>query len=290
MAKSLFRAIAAIALAAFAPAAAQAVTVYSSYDFDFSDSYVVGALDTTTVGNSVVFRSKTDPLLKVKATAWSIDKNSSGSGDDVVTAATLKLWSGGLGVKNKNEADTSPQHSIDNGVGSSEGSRNNMVDFVMLQFDYDVAVTNITTGWVSGDQDASLRVGAGPTSNPTMWDSSLGLDGKKVYGSSGNIELADYVNIASSTLNSRNDNPFTDGTPGSRDVNGGNQHGMIWLLGALYGSENDDYFKLDMLNVTVFPTVPEPSTWMTMILGFGFIGWMMRRRKAPFGKGAALAA
>jgi hypothetical protein len=45
-----------------------------------------------------------------------------------------------------------------------------------------------------------------------------------------------------------------------------------------------------MLNVTVFPTVPEPSTWMTMILGFGFIGSMMRRRKAPFGKGAALAA
>jgi hypothetical protein len=281
MAKSLFRAIAAIALAAFAPTVAQAVTVYGSYDFDFSGGFVVGDLDETTPGNSIVFRSTSDPLLKVKATAWSIDKGNSGNGDDVVNKATLQLWNGGLGVKNMYESDTSPSHSIDN---------SGLVDFVMLQFDYDVAVKNITTGWVSGDQDASLRVGAGPTSNPTMWDSSLGLDGKKVYGSSGNIELADYVNIASSTLNSRNDNPFTDGTPGSRDVNGGNQHGMIWLLGALYGSENDDYFKLDMLNVTVFPTVPEPSTWMTMILGFGFIGSMMRRRKAPFGKGAALAA
>jgi hypothetical protein len=286
MAKSLFRAIAAIALAAFAPTTAQAVTVYSSYDFDFSDSYVVGALDTTTVGNSVVFRSKTDPLLKVKATAWSIDKNDAGTGDDVVTAATLKLWSGGLGVKNKNEADTSPQHSIDNGVGSSEGSPNNMVDFVMLQFDYDVDINGLTTGWVSEDQDASLRVGKG---NPFNWNASLGLDGKKVFGSTGSVELSDYVNMASSSLDSRIDTSAA-GTPGSRTVNSGNQHGMMWLIGALYGSDNHDYFKLDMLNVTVFPTVPEPSTWMTMILGFGFIGSMMRRRKAPFGKGAALAA
>jgi hypothetical protein len=285
MAKSLFRAIAAIALAAFAPTTAQAVTVYSSYDFDFSDSYVVGALDTTTVGNSVVFRSKTDPLLKVKATAWSIDKNSSGSGDDVVTAATLKLWSGGLGVKNKNEADTSPQHSIDNGIGATEGTPNNMVDFVMLQFDYDVDVNSITTGWVSGDQDASLRVGKG---DPFNWNAPLGLDGKKVVGSTAAVELSDYVNMAS-PLDSRVDNG-SSGTPGTRGVNGGNQHGMIWLLGALYGSDNNDFFKLDMLNVTVFPTVPEPSTWMTMILGFGFIGSMMRRRKAPFGKGAVLAA
>lgn len=285
MAKSLFRAIAAMAMAAFAPTAAQAVTVYSSYDFDFSEGYVVGALDETTVGNSIVFRSKTDPLLKVKATAWSIDRNSSGSADDIVTAATLKIWDGGLGVKNKYETDTSPQHSIDNGVGPSEASPNNMVDFVMLQFDYDVDVNSITTGWVSGDQDASLRVGKG---NPFNWNAALGLDGKKVYGSTADVELSDYVNMASSTLDSRNDTASA-GTPGTRTVNTGNQHGLMWLIGALYGTDNNDFFKLDVLNVTVFPTVPEPSTWMTMILGFGFIGATMRRRKVPFGKTAALA-
>jgi PEP-CTERM motif len=27
------------------------------------------------------------------------------------------------------------------------------------------------------------------------------------------------------------------------------------------------------------PGVPEPGTWMTMILGFGLTGWMMRRRR-----------
>jgi hypothetical protein len=73
-------------------------------------------------------------------------------------------------------------------------------------------------------------------------------------------------------------------------VNSGDEHGMMWLIGALYGSDHNDYFKLDALNVTVFPTVPEPSTWMTMILGFGFVGGTMRRRKASIGKASALPA
>ena len=30
----------------------------------------------------------------------------------------------------------------------------------------------------------------------------------------------------------------------------------------------------------VTPAVPEPGTWMTMLLGFGFIGWSMRRQRA----------
>jgi hypothetical protein len=28
------------------------------------------------------------------------------------------------------------------------------------------------------------------------------------------------------------------------------------------------------------PAVPEPSTWMTMLAGFAFIGWALRRQKA----------
>ena len=28
------------------------------------------------------------------------------------------------------------------------------------------------------------------------------------------------------------------------------------------------------------PPLPEPGTWMTMILGFGLIGWVLRREKA----------
>jgi hypothetical protein len=263
-----------MAMAVFAATSAQAVTIYNSYNFDLSSTYIASStLDQSTAGNSITFRSTTDPQLQVKATAWSIDRSgSSGTGDDIVTAATLKIWSGGLGVQNKYEPNSSPQHSIDNGVDSS-GSRY-MVDFVMLQFNYDVDVNNMTTGWVSGDQDASLRVGAGPTSNPALWNSALGLDKKKVFGATSGIELTDYVGMADTSLNSTTNNtsPFT------RSVNGSNQHGMMWLIGALYGTQSNDFFKLDLLNVTVFPTIPEPSTWLTMILGFGFVGWSMRRK------------
>jgi hypothetical protein len=30
----------------------------------------------------------------------------------------------------------------------------------------------------------------------------------------------------------------------------------------------------------VTPAVPEPGTWMTMLMGFAFIGWSMRRQRA----------
>lgn len=30
--------------------------------------------------------------------------------------------------------------------------------------------------------------------------------------------------------------------------------------------------------------VPEPGTWMTLILGFGVVGWALRRRRGAFGK------
>jgi hypothetical protein len=31
---------------------------------------------------------------------------------------------------------------------------------------------------------------------------------------------------------------------------------------------------------TLTPAVPEPGTWVMMILGFGFVGWRLRRAKA----------
>jgi hypothetical protein len=38
-----------------------------------------------------------------------------------------------------------------------------------------------------------------------------------------------------------------------------------------------DYFKIDSINVT--NAVPEPGTWMMMILGIGVVGGAMRRRQ-----------
>lgn len=294
MAKALFRAMAAMAFATLAPSAAQAVTIYNSYNFSFSDDYIVSStLNQNTFGNSITFRSVTDAALRVKVTAWSIDQKSSESdtSGDIVTQAMLKLWDGGLGVRNIYEDSSSPNHAIDNGTGTRNNPNDEyddnrqMVDFVLMQFNWDVDINSIATGWVSGDWDASLRVGPGPVANPANWNVTPSLNNAKVFGSTSAVELSDYVNMADTTLDS------TGSTSSySRNVNSGNQHGMIWLLGALYGTQDDDFFKLDLINVKVFPTIPEPSTWLTMILGFGFIGGTMRRRKPVAGRGAAALA
>lgn len=34
------------------------------------------------------------------------------------------------------------------------------------------------------------------------------------------------------------------------------------------------------------PAVPEPGTWMTMLMGFAFIGWSLRRHRKPVAAGA----
>jgi hypothetical protein len=289
MGKSLFSAMAALAVAGLVPSAAGAVTIYDSYSFDLSNGHDLVS-SSSGVGNAFVFRSTSDPRLQVKITAWSIDKQGRGSDDDIVTAATLHLYSGGLGVQNKYEDGSSPNHSMDNGTDYSGRGRDrdshSMVDFVLLQFNYDVDLNTFDTGWVSGDQDASLRMGLGPISNPALWQNTPSLNGKPYDDGNAatTTDLTNYLDVPiadSKSSSSRSQN--------GRRVNGDDEHGMVWLLGALYGSDNNDYFKLDGLNVTVFPTVPEPSTWLTMILGFGFIGGTMRRRKASLGKASALA-
>ena len=41
----------------------------------------------------------------------------------------------------------------------------------------------------------------------------------------------------------------------------------------------DNYAGLDTISVQAVPAVPEPATWMMMILGFGVVGFGLRRRR-----------
>ena len=49
----------------------------------------------------------------------------------------------------------------------------------------------------------------------------------------------------------------------------------------------DDNHDDMIIRVTVLPPVPEPATWMTMLLGFAAVGVGMRRRKRVLGVQAA---
>lgn len=44
--------------------------------------------------------------------------------------------------------------------------------------------------------------------------------------------------------------------------------------------QDDNHDDL-ILRVTVSPAIPEPATWAMMLLGFGAVGFAMRRRRAP---------
>lgn len=310
MAKSLLSALAAMAFGMVASTAANAAVT-----FDFTAKYTTGPnagqykylVNTDPAqngyGNAMTFRSVENPLVKVKVTAWSIDRGNASSTsatmsttDDIVTKAVLKLWDGGFGVQNMYETDNVPNHSIDNGrdavknvngklvpdTGNNPSKYKFMTDFLMLQFDYDTDLNSMSTGWVQTDSDASVRLGSGPTNNQNAWNSTPLLNGMKVYGSDPNkTELTDFVTMGTPKLPNAeaNDKDLAGTSAESTRTIPGSEHGMTWLIGALYNvGENDDYFKLDALNATIFPTVPEPSTWMTMIFGFGFVGWGMRRR------------
>jgi PEP-CTERM motif len=60
----------------------------------------------------------------------------------------------------------------------------------------------------------------------------------------------------------------------------GNAGSLTFRIGT-FGDDNVGPI-LDNVALSIGPAgaVPEPATWMMMILGFGFIGWSMRRHKA----------
>jgi hypothetical protein len=38
--------------------------------------------------------------------------------------------------------------------------------------------------------------------------------------------------------------------------------------------------QFDITSITVGPAVPEPATWAVMIVGFGAVGYVLRRRES----------
>lgn len=208
--------------------------------------------------------------LNVRATAWSLDLNGN------FTAAKIGSWgSAGLGIYQTGESAGGNLHTIDNKNGW---------EFLVLQFDQAVSLQSAVlnpyqlSGNNYSDNDAFIArgyAGFGSAMTATTLKSladGLNIDTSKQSGEAWfNSNSDDYKGAAKQTYN-------------LSPSKGGN----VWVIGGSYfGPDNkNDAFKLNSIAVT--SAVPEPTTWMTMILGFGMIGAAARRRRSSSSK-AALA-
>ncbi|MEO1967319.1 MAG: PEPxxWA-CTERM sorting domain-containing protein [Sphingomonadaceae bacterium] len=194
----------------------------------------------------------TDGTVNVTATGFSINNS------NLVESAWVGSWSGnGMGVLNKANDGS---HTIDN---------QGYTDFVVLVFDQAVTLNNayLKTGYWGGndyynDTDATI----GFQNNSAFNISSLLGDSK-----------SDLTSLFSTYASNSSGN-------GSQwhGVNSGGNTGNVWLVGAAFSNPDHyrDGFKLKALTYTIPETaVPEPAAWALMILGFGMVGGVLRRKR-----------
>lgn len=257
--------------AAFVTPAAQAATTVT-FPMTTNGTVAGGGREyTVTVGSTTV---------KVRVTAWS---TASTAANGLVQDASLGVYSpNGFGVTNDDEPNSSPHHTVDNSVKK---------DFIIFQFDQPVQLVSgqFTTYNVgSGKYDSDATVGFGNTN--IGWQSSLGLN-NGTYAQLSTLFGNSFNTVASASTNSQ--------TTATNLLNTTGNVGNIWLIGAAFNNPAEncgtsgkdlclDGFKLAQLKVVA--AVPEPSTWMMMILGFGFVGMSVRRRKQGTNTGPALSA
>lgn len=195
----------------------------------------------------------------VKVTAFSIDNTGK------IVTGQLGQYSGGLGIQNSG-GDNS--HTIDN---------SGWKDFLLLSFDEYVVLNNATFTtnfrYNNGNcclTDTDATIGAAYPFR-MAWNADLsGLAGQ-------NQSVLDAMGLLTSSNTST-------GSPQTRDITTVNRGGTLWLVGAAFnnpdGLKDGFKFKSVAYNLAVPPPppVPEPSVWITMILGFGMLGGAMRRR------------
>ncbi len=195
-------------------------------------------------GGTLTFSTAT---ADAKVSAWSIGT------DNKIYQARLGVWDGGIGVKNGSSDDS---HTIDN-----SGRK----DFIVIQFDklVELATANFNTGWHGfSDTDATI----GYLISPAPFTTPVNLTGA-------NQSILSSYNLYGSGSIGNSGNS-------SRNINPSGNIGNLWLIGASFnnpeGTVKLDGFKLEKL--TFSAAVPEPATWMFMLVGMAGIGFTMRRK------------
>ena len=193
-----------------------------------------------------------DGTVQTRVSAWSIDPLT------FIHSGSLGSWPGGLGIIN---GKTDNSHTIDN-----SGS----LDFLVLQFDKSVtlAEASFQTGWQNMyDTDATI----GYANWSGAFDTTPGLNGKSAF-----TALSDFSFYNSGSVGQSGNSV--------RDINPNEFSGNTWIIGASFNSPDKyaDGFKLSSVSYDLSPgSVPEPSTWAMLLLGFGALGSVLRARTTP---------
>lgn len=248
--------------ALFAAMPAQAADFVISTATGTSNGKAITSNDGSSYGtvNYVVKSSDNKSTLNVRATAWTLLTNGT------YEAAKIASWgSNGLGIYQTNETGTNT-HQIDNANGW---------EFLVLQFDQEVSLQSaVLTPFALGnnnytDNDAFIARGIGNYATAMTATTLKSLaDGLKIDTSkqSGNAWFNSDSTKYAGNKQTYNLSP--------------SKGGNVWVIGGSYFGPDgyNDAFKLNSIAVT--SAVPEPGTWMTMILGFGLIGAAARRRRS----------
>lgn len=138
----------------------------------------------------------------------------------------------------------------------------NAGDLVKLVFDYSGSQRNTTEDFYFGFQSTG---GAIQFNNLVFSDSFFGTNN---FGNFNQTSLTD------NGLGVPSGNPFTTA---SFSFTAGNSGALKFFFGT--NSSDNIGILVDNIGLDI-SAVPEPATWMTMILGFGLVGSALRRRQS----------
>ena len=215
--------------------------------------------------NGGAFATQTAGGINVRISAWSLSGVSGATG--TLTAATLGEYGAGLGATSTGEDGNSNTHTVDNEINR---------DFLVFQFDKSVSLvdalfTAFSLPSNTTNFDTDFTVGSGTTAS--AWTSTLALGG---------LTYAQLLTQLGNGINSYAGAASVNSTTpaATQTLNPLNKYGNVWVIGSSFANPDSKYdaFKLSNLNAVSAP-VPEASTWLMMIAGFGVVGAASRRQR-----------
>ncbi|MCC6474974.1 MAG: PEP-CTERM sorting domain-containing protein [Burkholderiales bacterium] len=213
-------------------------------------------------GNTRTYNATTGGNPTLTASAWS---STVGSANTTIQDAYLGVYSGGLGVTNRDytNGDTnegsSPEHAMDN---------EQRFDSILFNFTSAVQLTGVKIGWYSTDSDISVLAYTGPTVPAPL----AGLTYAQLTSNGWSI-VGNYSDLTTNV---------------ERSLNNASTSSSYWLIAA-YNSTfgetwttGNDFVKVSSVSGVVPPpppppsnNVPEPQT--ALLMAIGLLGlWRLR--------------